>query len=136
MRDNYDQNEQETMRIAQGFRQLPLKFLTGIIGLWCIYLSYDKTPFGEFEIVATATGWSFIAAATSLLVMTPFYYLDKHLQATVAPESPPLAVVGSRIIGRCTLIISVLAMLSLLAFALTLLAFLLTKTYVIIRLFL
>lgn len=124
------------MRIAQSFRQLPLKFLTGMIGLWCIYLSYDKTPFGEFEIVVTATGWSFIVAATSLLVMTPFYYLDKHLQATVAPESPPLAVIGSRIIGRCTLIISVLAMLSLLAFALTLPAFLLTKTYVIIRPFL
>lgn len=89
-----------------------------IVGLWCIYLSYDSTPFGEFEIVATATGWSFIAAATALLVMTPFNYLDKYLNATAAPERPPLAVLAARIIGRCTLIFSVLAMLSLLAFAL------------------
>ena len=121
--------------IAQALGRALLKLLTVVFGLWCLYLSYDKTPLGEFEIVGKACFWSWFAAAVSLLVMTPFYYLDKHLQMNDASNGWYWGA-GARIVSLCLLASAIASCLSLLAFGITLPAFLLVQSYVIIRPFL
>lgn len=125
------------MSIAQDFGHAVFKLLTVIFGLWCIYLSYDKTPLEEFEIVGNLCAWSGLAAAASLLVMTPFYYLDKHFQK-IHDVSPALKAtsMGARIASRSMLVFAISSLLSLIAFMITLPTFLLAKSYVIIRPFL
>lgn len=125
------------MSVAQIFGNALFKLLTVIFSLWCIYISYDKTPLEEFEIVGNACAWSCFAAAASLLVMTPFYHLDKHFQK-INDGSPAIkaASITVRIVSHSTLVFATASLLSLVAFMITLPAFFLAKSYVIIRSFL
>ncbi len=124
-------------RVVQLLGHAVFRFLTVIFGLWCLFLSYDKTPLDEFEIVGNACAWSCFATAASLLLMTPFYYLDKRFQTRGAPDSPHgWASVGARIVSRCTLVFAIFSLLSLIVFMIALPAFLLAKSYVIFRPFL
>jgi len=135
----------EAMGVAQYFRQALLKFLTVIgqalltlltfiFGLWCFYLFYDKTPLAEFAFIGNACAWSWLAAAASLMLMTPFYHLDKRYTAAmdIAPANSKRRL-GDRIISSCFFVFAVCAILSLIAFGISVSGFLLAKSFVVIR---
>ena len=122
------------MSVAQDFGHALLKSLTVIFGLWCIYLSYDQTPLAEFEFIGNACAWSGLASAASLLLMTPFYHLDKKYAAAHGIElAKSKKSMGERITSRCFIVFAVCAILSLIAFMITLPGFLLAKSFVVIR---
>ncbi len=116
------------MYLPLSLRQAAPRAIAVIFGLWCLYLSFDSTPLAEFEIIGDVAAWTVMAGALSLLVLAPFQILDKQLRNSDGR--------GARLVRRLGLGVAIMGMLCLLAVVLTVAAFLLAKSYLIIRPFL